>query len=425
MALGACAPKPPEAAPSGEPRSTVVTFARPPVVLVRSGWRSDDIGNIAQTPGLLRLLGQYLSEGEIILWSNAVDRGVEAMLRRYYPKVRIVQGDVDDAGQPESPPLKDAFERADFLLHGSGPGIVARRQVEGWRKATGKPYGFFGVSFPLDDGNTLDPGLKELLEASEFVFTRETTSMNNVVQAGVRGTRVAFAPDATFSINVRDDETARAFLTQYELPSRQFLIVVPRLRYRPYDKLRDADWTDEQIRARAAANNRHAESDHAKLREAIVRWVRGTGWKVLLCAQTIDQLDILNPLLSLPLPEDVGVKVVSQPHYWLADTAAAVYRRAAVALSLECESGIIAAANDTPSIHVHQPEEGPQGQAWKDIGLTRWFMDIEATGAAIAEQLMGIQANYVSSEVQVHEAVIYARSRQAEPMRVLRNLLGT
>ncbi len=420
LATSACSRPAPAPAP---PRATL----RSTTILLRSGWQTVNIGDIAHTPGVLRLLGQYLNEAEVILWSNAVDRGVDAMLLRHFPGLRIVQGGIGEDGLPDSPPLREAFEQADFLLHGSGPGVVARHHLEAWHNSTGKPYGIFGVTIALEQeaaSPAIDPQFKELLENSEFVFTRETTSFDNVIQAGVRGTRVAFAPDGTFNLQILNEDAARAFLEKYELESKRYLVVIPRLRYTPYHKIREVNWPEERIRRRTAVNARHAESDHAKLREVIIRWVRETGHKVLLCAEMTYALDIIDPLLYLPLPEDVRAKVVRQPHYWLTDTAASVYRRAVAVVSFECHSPIIAAVNDTPCVYVHQPEDGIKGQMWRDIGLTRWYIEVEATsGQAIANQVMGIYSNYASAQVQVHEAVIYARSLQAEGMNVLRKLL--
>ncbi len=399
---------------------------RQATILLRSGWQTENIGDIAHTPGLLRLLQIHLGEAGVMVWSNALDRGVGAMLRRNFPKVRIVSGSTDDNGRPETAELAEAFERADFLLHGSGPGVVARSHLEAWRR-TGKRYGIFGVTVALREeaaSRALDARLRATLEGAAFVFTRETASLKNLQQAGILRPQLGFAPDSTFSLRIYDEAAAERFLKENGLEPKKFIAVVPRLRYTPYHTMRAVNWSKEEIARRTAVNRKHQEADHAKLREVITTWVRQTGHKALLCPEMTYQVGLLEPLLYRPLPDEVKAHVVRRDRYWLPDEAGSVYRRAAAVVSLECHSPIIAAANDTPCIYVHQPEDGIKGQMWRDVGLKDWYFEVEsASGEEIAGRLMSIYEDYAAAQVRVHEAVIYARKLQGDAMSLLRRLV--
>lgn len=405
---------------SPAPRPAAVTSGRAPKkLLLRAGWRSDSIGDTAQVAGMVRLVRMHAPEAEIFLWSNALDRGVKPMLLRAYPRLRFVEGDTGASGEPDSPALAEAFQECDFLLHGSGPDVVARDHLRAWRAATGKPYGIFGVSIPAAEGGgaTLDQELKQILDGAAFVFARENVSLEYLRRVGVT-TRIGTAPDAAFSLKLANREAALEFLNRYELAPKQFLAVVPRLRQEPSGERLDVETGGADVTQESAA------ADHAKLRQVIVRWVRETGYKVALCTEKKHQMDLLYPLLFRALPDDVKSKVVRQPLYWLTDTASSVYRRAAAILTLECHSGIIAAVNDTPGIYVHQPEAGLAGQLWQDAGLGRGYFEVEeATSQEIAGRLLEIHENPNASQVDVHEAVIYARKLQSDAMTVLRQLL--
>ncbi len=404
-----------------EPDTPAAQPRKPPLVLLRSGWQTENIGDIAHTPGVLRLLRQFLSEAKLILWSNALDRGVREMLEANFPGVRII------SGSPEETAVRQVFDEADFLLHGSGPSVVARNHLAAWNTETGKPYGIFGVTITLRDeaaSGAMDPELRHLLEGARFVYTRETRSLENLKRTGFEGPEIGFAPDSTFSLKLSNDEKAKAFLAENGLKTKQFIAVVPRLRYTPYHQIRRVNLDDETIRRRTAVNKKHAEADHAKLREVIIRWVRETGFKVLLCPEMTYALDVIDPLLYNPLPADVKKNVVRRKTYWITDEAASVYRRASAVVSFECHSPIIAVVNDTPSIYIHQPEDGIKGQMWKDVGLSRWYFEVEHTsGAEIADRLMDIHAHYPAAQVDAHEAVLYARKRQSDGMGLLRRLL--
>src|SRR5213593_3912377 len=103
---------------------------RPRRLLLRSSWQTVNIGDIAHTPGVLHLLEQYLPEVEVRLWPSSVSNGVDEMLTKRFPKLKIIKGRED---------ILAAMAECDFLLHGSGPGFVARKDVAKWRKETGKP----------------------------------------------------------------------------------------------------------------------------------------------------------------------------------------------------------------------------------------------------------------------------------------------
>lgn len=98
---------------------------------------------------------------------------------------------------------------------------------------------------------------------------------------------------------------------------------------------------------RIAANERFAEPDYAKQREAIVAWVRETKMRVFLVLERTDEVPRLRPLLFDPLPADV------KPH---------------VVLTFEMHSPIMAIADGTPAI-LRQPNDASKGQMWCDVGL--------------------------------------------------------
>lgn len=51
---------------------------------------------------------------------------------------------------------------------------------------------------------------------------------------------------------------------------------------------------------------KYKERDHAKLREAMIAWVRETGNNVLFCSEMTYLVDRMDERLIDPLPEDVN-----------------------------------------------------------------------------------------------------------------------
>ena len=87
-------------------------------------------------------------------------------------------------------------------------------------------------------------------------------------------------------------------------------------------------------------------------------------------------------------------------------------------MSCECHSPILAAAQGTPCIYVHQPEDGIKGHMWEDVGLKDWYFEIEeSTGDAIAQRVLEIHRQPAAARKKVAAAVAYARKIQQERAR--------
>ena len=384
------------------------TGKKKPVVMLVSGWQNVNIGDIAHTPGLLTLLRHRLPGAELVLWKKSLGGQTDDMLRRHFPALRIVNGGVDKDLLPDTDEVKQAFSDADFLIHGSGPSVVAADNLRSWSKQTGKPFGIFGVTI-----QDVTPALKELLANCQFIFTRETASIEVLKKNGLAGAHIAFAPDATFVLDIHDDAKAAAFLRENKLERRKFICVIPRLRYTPYHTINPnkSGWTDEKIKQVEETNARYKEADHAKLREAMIAWVRQTGNKVVVCPEMTYQVDVMDELLINPLPDDIKPFVVKHA-YWLPDEAASVYAQAHTVLSFECHSPIMAAANGTPCFYLRQPTDTIKGQMYYDLGFTDWVFEIDqTTGEQITGRLMEIYKNYTLA-LQKNKAAIQKVNRQ-------------
>jgi polysaccharide pyruvyl transferase WcaK-like protein len=391
-----------------------------PTLLITSGWQPVNIGDIAHTPGLIGLLKDRMPKARIILWKKSKNQGVEDMLTKHYPGLKIIHGSVDKAFVPQSEEVKQAFQQADFFVHGSGPSVVAQDYLEAWHRQTGKPFGIFGVTI-----GSVSPALKTLLQSASFIFTRETASIDVLKKAGLQGSHIAFAPDATFDLEIHDDAKAAQFMRENGLENRKFICVVPRLRMTPYYKINpnNSGWSDEKIKQVNELNDRHKEPDHAKAREAMITWVRKTGNKIVVCPEMTYQVDIMDELLIDPLPADVKEKVVKHG-YWYPDEAASLYAKAHTVLSFECHSPIIAAANGTPAFYLRQPEDTIKGQMYYDLGLADWTFEIEkSTGQQISDRLMQIHDNYPTALANVKATLVRVDKQYDEAFKYLKRVV--
>lgn len=384
---------------------------RRPRILLRSSWQTVNIGDIAHTPGMLALLEKHVPEAEVRLWPGNVRNGVKEMLRRRFPNVAIVER--QDA-------LAAAFDECDFLLHGSGPSLVAARDVAKWAKQTGKPYGIGGITLAKMDEQT-----RKLLGDARFVFFRDSVSLKVAQEGGVACPAMAFGPDGAFGVDLRNDAAAAAFLDAHGLETGKFLCCIPRLRYTPYWRIHDKPMTDEDRRKHEISQSMK-EHDHAPLRQAIEAVVRRTTMKVLVCPEDQSQMAIGREMLVDPLPEDVKARVVWRENFWLTDEAVSTYVRSAGLFGLEMHSPIMCIGNGVPAIVCRFKEQTSKGFMWRDIGLGEWLfdMDVEDEVARLVPAVLALATDPQGAKAKAAKALEYVKERQATVMgEVRKNLL--
>ena len=177
------------------------------------------------------------------------------------------------------------------------------------------------------------------------------------------------------------------------LEEKKFICVISRLRWTPYHTMQGKTAT-EADKMKDAVNARTRAADHAGLREMIIRWVRETGMKAVVCPEMTYQVQLGKEELIDPLPDDVKPHVVWRDTYWLNDEATSVYRKASAVVSLENHSPILALAQGTPVIFIRQPTDTIKGQMWRDLELGDWFLEVgDATGDSLWSRLSAIHAD--------------------------------
>ncbi len=297
-------------------------------------------------------------------------------------------------------------------MHGSAPVLVGQDELQRWRQETGKPYGVFGIGFEARvsqaSGSTVE-NRREILTDAEFIFFRETISLQRAQDDGVKCPIMEFGPDGAFSTDVRNDQVADQFLSANGLAPGKFLCCIPR--YRKYPLPTGGNYWEVSFPFDPDApinpedqkrNDEMKEHDHAILREAIIKVVRETDMKVLVCPEDITQMSLGKEMIVDKLPGDVRRDVVWKEDYWLTDEALSTYVRSAGLFGLEMHSPIMCIGSEIPAIVGRFAEQGTKGFMWRDIGLDDWLFDIDQADDA---------ANYVPTVLEIAKNPDVARAK--------------
>ncbi len=396
--------------------------AKPKRILLRSSWQTVNIGDIAHTPGLLRILETHLPDIEIVLFPSNVDNGVETLLRSRFPKLKIAQ--------KESQELEEAYQTCDFLLHGSGASLVAEKDIRIWREKTGKPYGIYGITLPpkmshatrATSASSLQKTV-DVLSAASFVYFRDSKSLAFAKQLGVKSPVMQFGPDAAFACDLRDDKKAEAFLQKHNLRTGKFLCCIPRLRYTPYWTIKERVKFDPDKHQR---NERMKEHDHVLLREAIIEVVKQTDLSVLVCPEDRTQMQVGKEMIYDKLPAEVLPRVAWRPDYWLTGEAISTYVRSAGLFGNEMHSPIMCIGHGVPAIVCRFDEQTSKGFMWVDIGLGDWLFDLddESRRQQLVATVLQMAQNPAAAKAKAAKARQFVEMRQRETMEQLRSELG-
>jgi hypothetical protein len=398
------------AAPSG----------RAPRILLRSSWQIVNIGDIAHTPGVLALIEKHLPTAEVRLWASAdLSAEVIAMEHRRFPQLQIVKGTIGANGRASNPALADALGWSDFLLHGSGPSLVAAKDVAAFARHVGKPYGVYGITH---GSNPVTADERTVFDGARFVFFRDELSLALARTQNLKSPIVDFAPDGAFACDLRNDAAAEAFLAAHDLTPGQFLCCIPKLRFTPYWLIRNSP-KDE---ARHARNEAMKAADHAPLIEAINAVVRETKLKILLCPEDKTQMTVGKEQLYDHLPADVKPRVVWREKFWLTDEALSTYVRSAGLFGHEQHSPIMCIGAGVPAIVCRWAEQTTKGDMWRTIGLGDWLfnLDMEADKKKVAPAVLALAKDPAAARAKAAKARAVVERYQRDTMGVLARHLG-
>ncbi len=381
-------------------------------ILLRSSWQTVNIGDIAHSPGVLTLCEKYLPDVEVRLWASNVGDGVKEMIQRRFPNLQIILSS-------DTLALKKAFTECEFLLHGSGPSLVADKDVDRWIKETGKPFGVYGITLseaPAD--------IVRILNQAKFVFFRDTVSLELAKSKGIKAPIMEFGPDGAFACDLRNNDSALKFMAETGLEEGKFMCVIPKYRRTPYWEIPSKNTPyNESVNKR---NQEMKEHDLTPYRDAIIALVRETPMKVLICPEDMTQVKLGKEMLYDPLPEDVKKKVVWRNRFWLTDEALSVYVRSAGYIGLEQHSPIMCIGTGIPALLGRFEEQTSKGYMWKNIGLGDWFFDSDKPDQMerLTSTVLSLAKDQKSARQKAQKAKEFVEKRQSETMQIVRNCLN-
>ena len=402
------------------PGNGLVKNKKNQVILLRSGWQVENIGDVAHTPGFLALAEKYIPEAELIFWPyyGLLPESEVVMLKKRFPKLAIVQGTLSEEGKASTTELSEAISKADILVHNSGPSMLSWKEALLFKKMTGKPYGVYGVTYGL-----YGTPENEALNNAAFVYFRDTVSLDRAKEENIHCPIMEWAPDAAFGTDVTDEDKALAYLKENGLEDGKYICCNPNHRRTPFWEHTFKNRPFDQ--AVYNLNESMKEHDHAPMIEAVTEIVRQTDLKVLIVHEDETELSIGKEWILDKLPEDVKPRVVWRSTKWTLEEAISIYKHSVGLFSHEMHCPIMCIANGIPAIVVRWAEQSSKGYMWKTIGLDSWLFDFdnEEDVKRYVPTVLEMAKNPEESKRITEKARKFVNQRQKETMEVVRNTM--
>jgi hypothetical protein len=385
---------------------------RRPRILLRNGWQSQNIGDIAHYMGMMELLKRHQIDADVRFWASNMENGADELFHKHFPTVPCFK---------DKPSVDAAFKECDFFLHGSS---LRLRRVEGCHALARRDRQ--AIRRHGDLAHRHGRALLATLRKANFVTSatvcrprraQEELGIPAPPAMGWGRTRpLASSSCATKRRPPRisgrtASSKAGSFAASRAIAGR-----------RSGRSTRIVRWTQVKL----ARNREMVEHDHAPHREAIIRLVREAGVKVLVTHEDQTQIHLGKEVLFDPLPDDVKRHVVWRESYWLTDEALSVYARSLGLFGNEMHSPILCIANGIPAAVGRWDEQTQKGFMWRDIGLDEWLftMDDEERIRAIPQTVLAIASDPAAAKAKVEKGRQIVLAKQAEQFASLRKALA-
>lgn len=400
-------------ASAAAPLLSAQTGGRRPSILLISGWNLYNIGDVAITPGFLRLVQQHFPEAQVTVLLQTFPKELGDYLKQRFPDVRIIPNEFR-GGEKLSPEMEGAFAGADLLVLNSGMTLSYGYYGHEWdryiprllaflkARELGIPYGIYGHSFDKIDPPA-DILYRDVLGKAAFVYTRDSESLKVLKKCGVACPEMAFGPDSTFGFDLRNKQEADDFYRVHNVEPGKFTSFIPRLDVNRFRK----DGREKE----------HA----AQTRAVIEQYVETAREPVVLVHEVTRMLEPVKTMVFDQLSESARKYVRYKPDYWMPDTAATVYANSRMVVSMEMHSVILGLAAGTPSLHPYFKEAGLKQWMMRDIGLPEWLIDQdEVSHAGIAGAMLNVYRDTPAARAKVTQAMALVQRRQKETMAVVK-----
>ena len=368
-----------------------------PKILFRLGWDSDNNDDMAVIPALYRLSQKTILGCEFYLWLNDVNPELLEMLEKNFTSLKIITGDIDESGQPDTDELKSILSEIDLFFYSTGAehnvnwsGIgnngIETHSIQ-YCFDNGIPYAILGLGQIPEDKNSIDRLLK-LTNSAKFVYNTSSSTNVQLKESDIKIPKLQELPNPLFVFNLRDDNQSRKILEEYKLLNNNFLTI----------DFRKQDLSEDKIKEYGA-----------KIVHLITKWVEESGKQVLILPNDPADIEVTLNHIYKPLSSQIKEKVFFHQEKLRPDTAASIYEKARIVAGMSLFPVCSAIQSGIPVFFLTSMDLSASAKTIEDMGLKNSIQELDSrTAEELSDVLLAINSKYVNGIIESDKAREYA-----------------
>lgn len=361
-------------------------------ILLRTGWDSETYGEMASIPALYRSIQRYVPETEVIIWPYEMTDELKALLEKSFTKLDLVEGEINENGEPSTEELKEAFETSDLFLYAAG---VQRRidwtgqDPDGTETASLRycrkmeiPYVVYGLG-EIPESQEMQTGFQEILNGASLSFVMESRSEDKIKDLKLKIDNLKTGPNPLFAFDLKNDAGARNYIEASGIIDHDFIVF--------------------NFKNTSLPGSRDTTSVK-KILYILDNWVQSTDHLILLLADSRQDIAYMKNIRE-ELSEAAKNRTLVYDDVFSPDLISSVVEKSRISVAMSPYPLFPALLADIPIYHLADWDYNTDGQIFIDLGLKDLVMDINhSSEKELLEGLTEINKSYVKALIETNKS---------------------
>lgn len=347
---------------------------------------------MASIPAIYRSIQRFVPNTEVIIWPSDMSDELRALLEKSFTQLNLIDGEIDEAGNPTTDELKEAFETSDLFLYAPGTQRLidwTGQNPEGTETSSltycqkiNLPYMIYGLG-NIPESEEIQSSFINILNAAVLSFVTESTSENKIKNLKLKVDNLEYGPSPIFAFDLKNDTEARQYLETAGLAEQDFISIIIKNNDSP---------------------NQEANSHEKKIISILESWIQATDHYVLLIANSREDINSLQYIYE-DLTESAKNKTIVFDGIFSPDFISSVLEKSRISTAMSPYPLFSALISDIPVFYFADWKLNTDGQAFIDLGLKDYVMDINnSSDKDLLKAMLDINESYVKALLDTNKS---------------------
>jgi len=359
-------------------------------ILLRSGWSTDSYSDLAVIPAAYRSIQRFVPNTEVMVWPFTMNEILNSLLENNFTNINLINGTINDQGEPTTEELKKAFDSAHMLMYvtcpnknidwaGTDPSAIETASIEYCIK-NNIPYILYGIG-DIPEATETQSAMQNKLNKAILTFIMDSTTEDILKDNKIKNLQLA--PPIIFGFDLKNDNDARKYISDLGLSNKTFIVV-------------NLYSNGNNIPQKNTAIN--------KIVYLIENWIQKTEHFILLIPEKSADVEILSNVYNqLSNTAKEKTKLITEDIS--PDMVSSIVEKSRIATGMSPYLLFSAMQVGIPIYHYSDWSVSNSGQSLIDLGLKDFVIDIEKVSEnEFVDKLSEIDDKYVKALIETNKS---------------------